>query len=246
MRLDRVPPALRAIAVCVVAVIVGATVYVLLPSVHSDATASTAGLVPATSGNIVATARSGPLLVYAARGDTKPSSTLTPPEPGVPVVALVVANKGAWLHVLLPTRPNGSTGWVRASDVTQSIVSYHVTVSVHDHHLLAFNGTSLVDDTTVAVGTAATPTPLGRFFVTELLAVPDPSGPYGPYAFGLSGHSLVLQTFADGDGQLGLHGTNDPSVLGSDATHGCIRIANDDIRTLARQLPLGTPVDVVP
>ena len=194
----------------------------------------------------MATARDSSLPVYAAEGDSSPTSTLTPPQPGVPVVTLVIERKGTWLHVLLPVRPNGSTGWLRTSDVTQSIVTYHVTVSVHDHHLLAFNGTTLVDDTTVAVGTVATPTPLGHFFVTELLAVPDPSGPYGPYAFGLSGHSPVLQTFADGDGQLGLHGTDTPAVLGSDATHGCIRVSNADIELLADQLPLGTPVDVVP
>ena len=56
-------------------------------------------------------------------------------------------------------------------------------------------------------------------------------GFYGPYALGLSAHSPVYTSFAGGDGQVGLHGTNQPSVLGTDVSHGCIRVANDVITT---------------
>ncbi len=70
------------------------------------------------------------------------------------------------------------------------------------------------------------------------------TGPYGPYAFGLSGHSPTLRSFAGGDAQLGLHGTDQPRLLGRSVSHGCIRIANDVVRRLAGLLPLGTPVVV--
>jgi lipoprotein-anchoring transpeptidase ErfK/SrfK len=94
----------------------------------------------------------------------------------------------------------------------------------------------------IGVGRAVTPTPTGRYYLTDLLRPPDPRGFYGPYAFGTSAHSRVLTSFAGGDGQVGLHGTNLPGALGHDVSHGCIRVTNDVITRLARTLPLGTPI----
>jgi lipoprotein-anchoring transpeptidase ErfK/SrfK len=107
-----------------------------------------------------------------------------------------------------------------------------------------FKGRRPVLRTKIAKGRAVSPTPTGRYFVTDLLRPPDPQGFYGPYALGLSAHSPVYTTFAGGDGQVGLHGTNQPSVLGTDVSHGCIRVANPVITRLARLVPLGTPVDI--
>ena len=56
----------------------------------------------------------------------------------------------------------------------------------------------------------------------------------------------MLETFNGGDGEIGIHGNNDASVLGSDVTHGCIRMDNDAITELTKVIRLGTPVDVVP
>jgi lipoprotein-anchoring transpeptidase ErfK/SrfK len=92
------------------------------------------------------------------------------------------------------------------------------------------------------VGRAATPTPAGQFYVTELLRPPNARGAYGPYAFTLSAYSNVYQRFGSGDGAVGLHGTNEPRSLGADASHGCVRVSNDVIQRLAATLPLGTPV----
>ncbi len=96
----------------------------------------------------------------------------------------------------------------------------------------------------IAVGRAVSPTPTGSYFVTDLLRPPDPRGFYGPYAFGLSAYSPVYTSFAGGDGQVGIHGTNTPSVLGNDVSHGCVRVANATIARLARTVPLGTPVAI--
>jgi lipoprotein-anchoring transpeptidase ErfK/SrfK len=82
------------------------------------------------------------------------------------------------------------------------------------------------------------------FYLTALLRQPTRGGAYGPYAFGLSGFSPVLRHFAGGPGQLGLHGTNDPSSIGHSVTHGCIRVRNRVISMLAHRLPLGTPLVV--
>jgi lipoprotein-anchoring transpeptidase ErfK/SrfK len=75
---------------------------------------------------------------------------------------------------------------------------------------------------------------------------PTANGPYGPYAYGLSGFSNVLTSFGSGDGVIGIHGTNEPWLIGKDVSHGCIRMRNDDIERLAQFLPLGTPVEIRP
>ena len=93
-----------------------------------------------------------------------------------------------------------------------------------------------------AVGSAENPTPTGSFFVVDKLDTANGGGAYGPYAFGLSAHSDTLTEFAGGDGQIGIHGTNDPSSLGQAVSHGCVRLPNDSVSLLATELPLGTPV----
>ena len=96
----------------------------------------------------------------------------------------------------------------------------------------------------MGVGRAVTPTPSGLYYVTELLKQPDPTGLYGPYAFGLSAHSDVLHEFAGRNGILGLHGTNFPQGIGTDVSHGCLRVSNRVILKLAHLLPVGTPVRI--
>ena len=54
----------------------------------------------------------------------------------------------------------------------------------------------------------------------------------------------MLTSFAGGDGVIGIHGTNDPSTLGKDVSHGCIRMSNSGITKLAKILPLGVPVQI--
>ena len=108
----------------------------------------------------------------------------------------------------------------------------------------AGEGQKLVARFPVAVGTSSTPTPHGMFYVVELLKPHNPNGTYGPYSFGISAHSEVLKTFAGGDGRVGLHGTNQSDLIGSDVSHGCTGCATLPIRRLAKILPLGTPVYV--
>ncbi|MDZ7676907.1 MAG: L,D-transpeptidase [Acidimicrobiales bacterium] len=150
-----------------------------------------------------------------------------------------------WLHVLLPVRPNGTTGWIRLGDVEMSKHRYDITVDVGDHELTLREAGEVVQRSPIAVGTQDTPTPGGRFYLNALIQPPDPDTVYGTYAYALSGYSDTLTQFAGGDGVIGIHGTNDPSVLGSDVSHGCIRMRNEDIESLVEMLPLGTPVEIV-
>jgi hypothetical protein len=168
------------------------------------------------------------------------------PQPsGAPLVFMLDKPRGTWLHVYLPARPNGSTGWVRAADVEVRGVTYRVDVLRSAHQLRLFEREHLVKTFPVAIGTRDTPTPGGTFYLKELIRPTNRGGVYGPYAYGLSGFSDVLTNFSGGEGVIGIHGTNDPSVIGSDVSHGCIRLRNDDITYLAQRLPLGTPVRIL-
>jgi lipoprotein-anchoring transpeptidase ErfK/SrfK len=151
-----------------------------------------------------------------------------------------------WLKVLLPRRPNGSTGWVRRDEVNLKPVSEAVEVDLSARRASLLRNGRPVRTFRVAVGTSSTPTPTGRFFVTVKLRPPQISTVYGAWALGLSGYSNVLDQFGTGDGQIALHGTYNPSVLGSAVSNGCVRMDNDTISHLADRLPLGTPVIIRP
>lgn len=196
--------------------------------------------------SIVATVKGPRIGIYRSPHSSSPYTTLSNPNlDGAPLVFLVKNLLGTkWAHVLLPTRPNGSAGWIKVSRVSLTGHNYHLTIDLGEHRLTAWKGSKLVLKTPVGVGRAVTPTPPGLYYITELLKQPDPNGTYGPYAFGLSAHSNVLNEFAGRDGVLGLHGTDFPQGIGTDVSHGCIRLSNRAIIKLAHTLPVGTPVRI--
>lgn len=163
---------------------------------------------------------------------------------GSPVSLLVTEAQPGWVKVLVPGRPTGATAWVNADDVELRQVTTLVHVDLAARTLTLYDAGQVVLTTPVAVGSPEAPTPTGTFSVTDKLQTPNAGGAYGPYAFGLSGRSEVLTEFAGGDGQIGIHGTNDPASIGNDVSHGCIRVPNDVIEQLEQILPLGTPVVV--
>ena len=101
---------------------------------------------------------------------------LSNPNPdGLPLVFLVRRRVNAdFLDVYLPTRPNGSTGVVRASDVTLSSVVTQVKVELRYHRLTAWAGDDIIAQHPVAVGAPRTPTPTGLFYFQEVLRTPNP------------------------------------------------------------------------
>jgi hypothetical protein len=164
-----------------------------------------------------------------------------------PLVFLVKdASDPFWYEVYLPIRPNGSTGYVRAEDVELARHNWHIEVRLSEFRLIARDGDEVFLDTQVAVAADNTPTPGGLYYTTELRGPFEPSNGYGTYAYGLSGYSEVLESFNGGDGQLGIHGTNQPELIGTEVSHGCIRLRNEDIERLVPVLPLGVPVEVIP
>lgn len=215
------------------------------PAFSAVAPASAQPTVPPGM-SLVAHVRSRRVPIYHSPSARRPFMTLSNPNSiGAPLVFLVETTGASRLRVLLPTRPNLSTGWISPGDVRLELDPYRLKVELGSHQLLLWRGQRLVEREPVGVGRrAVTPTPAGLYYVTELLKQSNPSGPYGPYAFGLSAHSDVLHEFAGGNGQVGIHGTNEPWAVGTDVSHGCIRVRNEVIRRLAALLPLGTPVQI--
>ena len=202
---------------------------------------------PGMTGSLVAQARGDRVQVYATPAEDQPTVALdNPNENNAPLVFLVEEARGEWLQVLLPVRPNGSTGWIRTADVEVATDPYRIEIALAGHTLSVYDGDQLVAQHPIAVGTASTPTPGGKYYIKELLQPPTSDGPYGAYAYGLSGFSNVLDEFNGGDGVIGIHGTNDPSAIGTDVSHGCIRLTNEAITELVGYLPLGTPVHINP
>ena len=208
--------------------------------------------------SIVATARHDlpKVGIFDSDGATAASRTLDNPQPsGAPLVFLVKKLSTDYVNVYLPVRPNGSTGWVKRSDVVLSHHDWRVLVETGSHQITVYCHDSCPPESSpppndiflqepIAVGKQDTPTPGGVYYIKELLKPPDPTTVYGPYAYGLSGFSNVLQTFNGGEGVIGIHGNNDASVLGHDVSHGCIRMSNPGITKLVSVLPLGVPVEI--
>jgi lipoprotein-anchoring transpeptidase ErfK/SrfK len=213
------------------------------------ASAAGAAAAPAAAAkrapSVVAQAKTRQVRVYRHPGDRRPFRILPGKTAnGSPRVFLVKQRGAGWELVYLPIRPNGATGWIRDAAVDLSLDPFRVTVSLHAHLLTVTRDGRIVRRERAAVGRSVLPTPTGRYYIAELMRQPDPRGPYGPYAFGLSAHSNVLYSFGGGAGEIGIHGTNEPGVLGTDVSHGCIRISNAGITRLAAMLPLGTPVEI--
>ncbi|MGI8803870.1 MAG: L,D-transpeptidase [Solirubrobacteraceae bacterium] len=201
---------------------------------------------PVPGDSLVAQAAQRSVAVFARPGAARPAESLASPNPyGFRRLFLVRRMVPGWLDVYLPMRPNGVTGWVRRQDVALVPDPYSLVIDLRRHRITVRRRGLVIDRAPIGVGQAVTPTPSGVYFLTELFRLTDAGGPYGPYGFGLSAYSNVLHQFAGADGQIGIHGTNDPAGIGSDVSHGCIRMANTEITRLARLLPLGTPVRIV-
>lgn len=223
-------------------------------SVTSETTAPTTSTNPPTTGvtSQVAGEQSSPiraisnvehLQVLAAPDSTVTVALLSErTDFGSARVLLVEEVTESWIKVQLPIRPNETSGWVRADDVTLEAIDALVEVDLDARTITTWVDGELVLETSVAVGSPENPTPTGTFFITDKVETSDGESAYGPYALGLSAHSDTLTEFAGGDGQIGIHGTNAPASIGEAVSHGCVRLPNELITILATSLPLGTPV----
>jgi hypothetical protein len=146
-----------------------------------------------------------------------------------------------WVHVRIPMRPNGKTGWIREDSFgPMQLVRTRLVVDRRRLRATLYRRGRRIWRASIGVGKPGTPTPPGHFWIRELFQVTPPGGLYGPWAFGTSDYS-TLSDWPKG-GVIGIHGTNEPRLIPGRPSHGCIRMRNAAITRLAHRMPIGTPV----
>ena len=110
--------------------------------------------------------------------------------------------------------------------------NYRIIVELSRHMLHLLDGNIVVQTYPIAVGKMLTRTPTGDYEIIN--KQPNPGGPFGAMWMGLSRPHY------------GIHGTNDPSSIGRDVSHGCIRMYNEDVLALSVLVPIHTRVTIRP
>ena len=163
------------------------------------------------------------------------------------LVTRVAVRKGVrWAEVLLPKRPNGSRGWVLQDRMELTSTSIRVLIDVSDRRLSVFRKDRRIMSVPVAVGMAGTPTPTGQWFAIAETLPGETGGFLGTFILPITGFSETLNEFAGGDGRVAIHGTTLPQLIGTRASHGCVRMYNADVNRLARLARPGTPLAIAP
>jgi lipoprotein-anchoring transpeptidase ErfK/SrfK len=177
-------------------------------------------------------------LVAAQRPITGEQTTL-------PVLGRSAQHDGIlWLHVMLPGRPDGLTGWIAAKGTRPLVTSWRIVVDLAARRVGTYRDGHLIRGFQAVVGKPSTPTPTGQFFVEETVQM-EPGQAGGPFALALSARSNVLQEFEGGPGQIGIHGRDNlGGTLGAAESHGCVRLATPSIDWLAARIGPGTPVTI--
>ncbi|GAA2882965.1 hypothetical protein GCM10010517_46140 [Streptosporangium fragile] len=210
-----------------------ATTYATLPRAPRDPGPfrSMSGLaVHPTADRVIYTRPGGP-----------PLAVLPPAQLAGPTWVPVVERLPGWVRVLLPNRPNRSTGWIHTGGggLRNARLTRRVEIGLAARRLTVFDGHRRLGSWRVAVGAPGTPTPPGRTF---LLASVSPARPtYTPLFLALGAHSGTLKTFAGGPATVALHGWPDESAFGRAVSYGCVRVPAAALRLLSR-LPPGSPV----
>ena len=150
-----------------------------------------------------------------------------------------------WLRVRLPVRPNGTTGWVPASALSElQPLSTWLRIDTRAFRITLIKGGKTVFSARVGVGQRQWPTPRGQFFIrAKLTGYGGAGSAYGPLAFITSATSPTLTDWPGG-GIVGVHGTNAPGLIPGRISHGCVRLRNADILRLAKLMPVGTPLTI--
>jgi hypothetical protein len=152
----------------------------------------------------------------------------------------VVAERPGWVQVLLPSRPNHSTGWLDATRLQTARTGYEIRINLSSARLRLIRDGHEAGQWAISSGTSRTPTPTGRTFLLGSIA--DPKQTYSPVILPLGAHSAALDTFAGGPGTIGIH-TWPTGNYGRPASHGCIRVHKDALKALTA-VPLGTLVRI--
>jgi lipoprotein-anchoring transpeptidase ErfK/SrfK len=154
-------------------------------------------------------------------------------------------HKARWVRLSLPGRPNGGRGWVPRAAVEVHRVRRKIVIhrGARVLEVRRISDGKVLLRVPIAVGKPGAETPLGRNYYVDARFVPRDAF-FGTYALETSAYSRLSEW--PGGGVVGIHGTDQPQLIGQAVSHGCIRMLNGDVDRLHRLAPLGTPIDMLP
>jgi lipoprotein-anchoring transpeptidase ErfK/SrfK len=162
-----------------------------------------------------------------------------------PTVLPVVRQEGPWLGVITPELPNGRIGWISANaELEPHRTQWSVAASLRRREVVVRRGGRVVQRFPIAIGSASSPTPTGRFAITDKLLTQDAGSPYGCCILALSARQPHTPQGWGGGDRVAIHATNQPETIGAAVSLGCMRAPTAAIRRAVRNVPLGTIVTI--
>jgi lipoprotein-anchoring transpeptidase ErfK/SrfK len=118
-----------------------------------------------------------------------------------------------------------------------------IVVSITDRKLAVIQADRVVKIFPTAVGAPASPSPVGVYKIVN--SIPEPTwyyrgkvvGPGKANPLGTRWLGLSIKGY-------GIHGTNVPSSIGHNASHGCVRMRNKDVEELFGMVEVGDQVEL--
>jgi hypothetical protein len=154
----------------------------------------------------------------------------------------VAQTRGNWVGVISTALPNGVLGWVPRKELSLRRVAWSIHISLSSRTLALSRNGAVVRRVTIGVGAAGSPTPVGRYVVTDHIDPADyATSGYGCCILALSGHQPHPPAGwnPNRDWRLAIHGGANGAV-----SAGCVHADEATLRYLMRMTPLGTPVSV--
>lgn len=154
-----------------------------------------------------------------------------------------VTADGRWGKITVPwSKPVNRTGWILLEGLATTSREILVVSDLSDRRVRVYRGCREILSLPSAIGAAASPSPTGRFWVTDRVAVPPTQPYFGSFAFGLSTIQPNPPSWWRGGNQMAIHGTNSPRSIGTAASAGCLRVSETSLARLKPLLEVGTPV----
>jgi hypothetical protein len=202
---------------------------------------------PEPSGHLVARVPPGETVAVRDRPGGRVVARLPArTEFGSPQTLGVLKREDGWLGVSTTALPNDRLGWIDPrSPLRFETTSVELRADLSERTLSALAGGQVLRRIKVTIGGQESPTPIGRFAVTDKLRGADFGSYYGCCILAISGRQTNLPPGWRGGDLLAIHGG--PSwAIGSKLSAGCLHAGEADLRWLMRLIPLGTPVTIHP
>ncbi|MGB3508925.1 MAG: L,D-transpeptidase [Microcoleaceae cyanobacterium] len=125
-----------------------------------------------------------------------------------------------------------------------------VVLRLGERRVYVYEGEQELASYPVAVGKPGWETPTGDFEVIQLVENPRWQNPWTGEVMPAGPNTALgmrwIGFWSDGKDTIGFHGTPTVESIGSAASHGCVRMRNEDVMSLFEKVEVGTTVVVEP